>query len=229
MTDNERTSGSVWSRYTQRREAFEWWKRFRDGRSSVQDDPGLGGSEPSVSVPENIQLVERLIFKDRRITSLELARKTGLSVGTLKTITHEHLQFRKVSARWVPRQLSVFDRQRRLEISQELRVEASGLASSQEVPKHPVRSGITINSAYYCQVLSDVHKALKQKRPGLISKGVLLLQDNARPHTAHPTARTLQELGWELLPHPPYSPGLASSNFHLFGPLKAFLGGRHFS
>ena len=36
--------------------------------------------------------------------------------------------------------------------------------------------GATINSEYYCHVLSDVHKRLRKKRPGLITKGVLFLQ-----------------------------------------------------
>ncbi|XP_064475436.1 protein GVQW3-like [Ornithodoros turicata] len=101
-----------------RSKSFEWCKPFRDGRTSLKDDPGRSGSEPSVRLPENIQLVERLILKDRRITCLELARKTDLSVGMLNAIIHEHLQFRKVSACWVPRQLSAFDWQRRLEIPQ---------------------------------------------------------------------------------------------------------------
>ena len=69
----------------------------------------------------------------------------------------------------------------------------------------------------------------RKKRPGLISKGVLFLQDNARPHTAHRTTCTLQELGWELLPHPTYGLDHAPSDFHLFGSLKEFLGGHHFS
>jgi hypothetical protein len=30
----------------------------------------------------------------------------------------------------------------------------------------------------------------------------------------------IQELQWKLLENPPYSPELASSDFHLFGPLK---------
>jgi histone-lysine N-methyltransferase SETMAR len=33
---------------------------------------------------------------------------------------------------------------------------------------------------------------------------------------------------WTVLPHPPYSPELAPSVFHLFGPLKDALGGRRF-
>ncbi|XP_064462644.1 uncharacterized protein LOC135373359 [Ornithodoros turicata] len=102
------------------RKAFERCRRFRDGRTSVQDNPGRGGSEPSVRVAENIQLVEHLILKDRQITCIKLARKTDLSVGTLNSIIHEHPQFRIVRARWVPRQLSVFDRQKRLEISKDL-------------------------------------------------------------------------------------------------------------
>ena len=88
--------------------------------------------------------------------------------------------------------------------------------------------GATINSEYYGHVLSDVHMRLRKKRPGLIIKGVLFLQDNARAQTAHRTMCTLYQLGWEVLPRPPYSPDLALSDFQLSGPLKEFLG-QHFS
>ena len=91
-----------------------------------------------------------------------------------------------------------------------------------------VLCGATVNSEYYCHVLSDVHMRLRKKWSGLITKGILFLQDNA-PHTAHYTTCTLQQLGWEVLPHPPYSPDLALSDFHVFRPLKEFLGGHHFS
>jgi len=55
--------------------------------------------------------------------------------------------------------------------------------------------GATINSEYYCRVLSDVLTRLRKKKSGLITKGVLFLQDNARAHTAHRTTCTLQQLG----------------------------------
>ena len=35
-------------------------------------------------------------------------------------------------------------------------------------------------------------------------------------------------LDWKLLTHPPYSPDLAPSDFHLFGPLKESMKGIHF-
>ena len=89
--------------------------------------------------------------------------------------------------------------------------------------------GATVNSEYYCRVLSDVHTRLRKIRHGLITKGVLSLQDNALPHTAHCTSCILQQLGWEVLPHPLYSPDLAPNDFHLFGSLKEFIGGQHFS
>ena len=40
----------------------EWCKRFKDGRMSVSDDPGHGGSQPTAVIPVNIQCVEHLIL-----------------------------------------------------------------------------------------------------------------------------------------------------------------------
>jgi hypothetical protein len=42
------------------------------------------------------------------------------------------------------------------------------------------------------------------------------------------TTGTLEEMHWEVLPHRTYSPHLAPSDFHLFGPLKEDLGGKIF-
>ena len=42
------------------------------------------------------------------------------------------------------------------------------------------------------------------------------------------TVAKLAEMHWETLEQPPYSPDLAPSDFHLFGPLKEELGGQRF-
>jgi transposase len=71
-------------------------------------------------------------------------------------------------------------------------------------------------------------KAFRRKRPGLLSKGLgVLLNDNARPHSAATTVNLLNFWGWEILPHPPYSPDLAALDFHLF-PKMTYLRGQRF-
>lgn len=90
--------------------------------------------------------------------------------------------------------------------------------------------GATINAEYYSNLLqNDVREAMRRKRPGKLSKRPLLLQDNARPHTAHHTMAVLERLGWDILQHPPYSPDLAPSDFHLFPSMKKYLRGFHFN
>ncbi|UYV63421.1 hypothetical protein LAZ67_2004019 [Cordylochernes scorpioides] len=62
----------------------------------------------------------------------------------------------------------------------------------------------------------------------MLTKGVRFHHDNARPHTAHKTTAFFEEFGWELVSHPPYSPNLASSDFHFLPELKKNLGGTQF-
>ena len=49
-----------------------------------------------------------------------------------------------------------------------------------------------------------------------VSRGVVMIHDNARPHTAAATQNLITTFGWEQFDHPPYSPNLAPSDFHLF-------------
>ncbi|UYV61265.1 PRODH, partial [Cordylochernes scorpioides] len=87
----------------------------------------------------------------------------------------------------------------------------------------------TINAARYCEVINKLRAAIKRKRPGLLSRKVLLLLDNARPHAARTIQTLLENFKWEIFTHPPYSPDLAPSDFHLFPALKLHLGGKHFA
>ncbi|KAJ4448311.1 hypothetical protein ANN_10326, partial [Periplaneta americana] len=83
--------------------------------------------------------------------------------------------------------------------------------------------GETINADRYCETLRKLRRAIQNKRRGMLTAGVVLLHDNARPHTARLTAAVLTEFGWELFDQPPYSPDLAPSDFHVFLHLRKFL------
>ena len=77
----------------------------------------------------------------------------------------------------------------------------------------------TLNAELYVQQMHRLNEAIQRKRPNR-RYGVLLQHDNARSHTANMTKAPIQELEWEVLPHPPYSPDLAPSDFHLFPSLS---------
>ena len=89
--------------------------------------------------------------------------------------------------------------------------------------------GATINSNVYIDTLKKLKARIQRVRPALEMSEVLLHHDNTRPHTSLKTREVTSSFGWTTISHPPYSPDLAPSNFHLFGPLKESLRGLHFS
>lgn len=92
-----------------------------------------------------------------------------------------------------------------------------------------LETGRTINSEYYCNLLHQLDAKIREKRPGLAKKKIIYLQDNAPAHKSVLTMAKFNELKYELLEHPPYSPDLAPSDYYLFRNLKEFLRGKHFS
>lgn len=87
----------------------------------------------------------------------------------------------------------------------------------------------TINKEKYCQQLDNLKKSIAEKRPELLNRrGVVFHHDNARPHTSLATCRRLHEFSWEVLPHPPYSPDIAPSDYHLFRSLQHSLRDKKF-
>jgi len=69
----------------------------------------------------------------------------------------------------------------------------------------------TMTSDLYCQQLDRVAEKLQGKQ-----NKIYYLHDNARPHVSKFTRQKLLELRWTVLPHPPYSPDLAPTDYHLF-------------
>jgi len=89
--------------------------------------------------------------------------------------------------------------------------------------------GQTINVEYYSFLLVQMKDIFKEKRCGKVTKGFLFLHDNALVHWAFATQKKLAYLGFQCIDHPPYSPDLAQSDYHLFPGLKKQLNGHHFS
>jgi histone-lysine N-methyltransferase SETMAR len=85
--------------------------------------------------------------------------------------------------------------------------------------------GQTINSDVYVETLK---KRFRRVRPHKDATKVLLHHDNARPHTSLHTREAITKLQWTVLPHSPYSADLASSDYHLFSPLKDAIRGNKF-
>ncbi len=83
----------------------------------------------------------------------------------------------------------------------------------------------TVNAPVFIQILGHLHCALRTKRPRV---KYLLHMDNASPHTAQDTRLHLLFRGLRTLPHPPYLPDLAPSDFWFFNRVKRHLKGCRF-
>ena len=81
-----------------------------------------------------------------------------------------------------------------------------------------LKPGKTINGEHYRTQLIRLKRAIAEKRTKYATRheAIIFHYDNARPHFAIPVKNYLQNSGWEVLPHPPYSPDLAPSDYHLF-------------
>ena len=82
----------------------------------------------------------------------------------------------------------------------------------------------TINGDAYCAALRNLRKAIQNRHTGKVSRGIALIHDNARPHTARQTQTLLHdEFHLDTFVHPPCSPDLAPSDFYLFLKMKEHL------
>jgi hypothetical protein len=96
-----------------------WAAELQRDCQSLKDDPRFG-RPLEVTTPEVIRRVEDLVMADRRLKVKEVATEVGISEGSVFNILHDHLHLSKVSARWVPRNLQVQDRQQRMQLSSQL-------------------------------------------------------------------------------------------------------------
>ena len=249
----------------------DWFKRFREGDTSLEDQPRSGRP-----LECDVAQLKALVEDNPRLTTRELAAMLGCSYSTIDRHLNEMGKVSKLGS-WVPHQLTPDNIQQRITICNSLLSKRNRHRFLQQIitgdekwvlyvnhtrkrqwvnrgdlpdpdPKadlHPKKvmlsvwwdfQGIiyfellppntTVDSSLYCEQLQSLKDVLPAKRPE--RRKVRLLHDNARPHTAKITRQKLEELGWQVLPHPPYSPDLAPSDYHLFRSLRNYLREKQF-
>lgn len=262
---------------------YRWVAEFQRGRQSTEDEY-RSGRPVETCTEENIQRVQDMIQKDRRVNIRYVVDCLKLSYGTTHHIITDVLGYNKVCARWVPRMLTPEIKQVRLTTSRDnldlyrtdqakfLRryvtmdetwahhfdpktklqskewkhvtsptpVKFRKIASAGKVMASVfwdsegvlmidyLERGKTVTGIYYAELIRKLRAVIKEKRRGKLRQGVLLHQDNAPAHTSAVAKAAIGECGFELLQHPPYSPDLAPSDFHLFRFLKESLRGQKF-
>ncbi|PSN38599.1 hypothetical protein C0J52_17918, partial [Blattella germanica] len=92
-----------------------------------------------------------------------------------------------------------------------------------------VPCGTSVTGAYYRNVMQNLRRKMHKTRTQLLEAGPLILHDNARPRIALVVVEKLHKYGWEVLPHPPYSPDMSPPDFDLFPKLKEPMRGRRYS
>ena len=87
-----------------------------------------------------------------------------------------------------------------------------------------LKKGETISSQYYIEnCLEPIVNEINRQRPNSGTKNMKFLHDNARPHVTNGVKSYLNDNGFTIIRHPPYSPDLAPSDFWLFDRIKSHL------
>ena len=93
-----------------RTQVFDWFRRFKEGRTSDESDPRSG--PPSTSRKEKmIATVRTTVHNDRRMTVREIADACGIFVGSCNAILTDDLHMKCVCAKFWPRLLKDDQRQ----------------------------------------------------------------------------------------------------------------------
>jgi [histone H3]-lysine36 N-dimethyltransferase SETMAR len=106
------------SQCVSRTTAFEWFRRFKSGRESVEDNPRCG-RPATARTSRSVRLIEELLSEDRAVTVRLLEEVTDINRETIRLILREDLNKRKLCARFVPHSLNEDQKRQRLVASQD--------------------------------------------------------------------------------------------------------------
>ena len=101
-----------------RTQCYEWYQRFKSGRTSIEDDPKSGLPSSSTG-DDHIEKVRSVIRENRRLTVCEVS-EVVICKSSCHTILTEKLKMHCVAAKFVPRLLTEEQKQNRVTVSQKL-------------------------------------------------------------------------------------------------------------
>jgi len=95
---------------------YDWFKRFRDGKETTEDEPRSG--RPSTSrTPDMIEQVRQMLQQDRRVTLRLMAEELGISKDRVHTTIRKDLGRRKICSWFVPHKLTEEQKAKRMKTS----------------------------------------------------------------------------------------------------------------
>ena len=99
-----------------------------------------------------------------------------------------------------------------------------GVLLTQYLPR-----GTTVNDPCYASIIERLRSVIVEKEHDKVSRGVLLLHDNASIDKCKIVQAAIRQAGFIELNHQAYSPDIAPSDSHLLSNLNKFLRLKNFS
>ncbi|UYV63760.1 hypothetical protein LAZ67_2005535 [Cordylochernes scorpioides] len=188
-----------------------WRSWFLEGRQNVHDDE-RSGSPVTATDNAAVAAVRNVVEADRRVTIDEIMIRLppGIEIrrSSIGTIMSDVLNFLKVCTRWVQRMEAA---RAFLEMHQR---DGDQLFSSIVTGDESWVHHSTPETKRQSMVWKKPEESAPKKAKVTISAGKVMAMENFK---------------WKIFTHPPYSPELAPSDFHLYPALKWHLGGKHFA
>ena len=97
---------------------IDWYAKFKHGEMSTKDGECSGRPKEAVT-DENIKKVHKIILNDRKVKLIEIADIVKISSECVHYIIHEYLYMRKLCAKWVPRELTIDQKQQHVNDSEQ--------------------------------------------------------------------------------------------------------------
>ncbi|XP_011069195.1 PREDICTED: histone-lysine N-methyltransferase SETMAR-like [Acromyrmex echinatior] len=178
-----------------------------------------------------------IVESDRHVSTISIAQELNIVQKTVWNHLNKAGYKKKLDV-WVPYELTQKNLMDRISICESLlnrnkiNLFLKRMVTDDEKESYYelLLCGQTLTSDLYCQQLDRLKEVIAQKRPALANRrGIVFHQDNTRPHTSIVTRQKLRELGWEVFMHPPYTPDLAPSDYHLFLSMVNDFAGEKFS